>query len=171
MLFSRAVFNARALYAWKADVLYRVYVRPDALHFVKVEGQGIESAWATFFGAAIAATISRKAREKREARIAESDTADPEALVAADRNNFTARVEDVRRTTIGRKAWFPSHGRHVARWTLELADGRNVALQFEDEADVRAAVGELRAVLGETLSVTFSATGADATTSGPAPSS
>jgi hypothetical protein len=148
-------FNARAVFTWSADRLYRIYVRDDALYFIRVGGQNMGKVIATQFGlvGALAGEALRKRTEgKRRTIIAAQDLEDAAALLARHKHNFRLGSGEVLASSIQPPAMLAGHGPHLARWLLTLP-GKKLTLEFEQRADVEMALAVLPRFFGYKLKV------------------
>ena len=152
---SHVAFNARATFAWSADRLYCVYVRDDALYFIRIGGQDIGTAVAGQFGllgALAGEALRKRAKGKRDARAAAQDRQDAQDLLAMHKDNFRLVPGEVLESSIEPPATFAAHGAHVGRWLMTLSD-KKLSLQFEQFGDMQVALEHLPRFFGTRLKV------------------
>ena len=152
---STIAFNARAVFTWGSDRLYRVYVRDDALYFIRIGGQGVGTAVAGQFGlvgALVGQAIKKRADAAREAKTAAQDQQDAQDLLAQHKDNFRLLPGEPVTASIEPPAGPAGHGPHVARWLLVWSD-RKWTLQFEQMIDAEMAMAHLPRFFGERLKV------------------
>ncbi len=153
-------FNARAIYALKMDVHYRIYPRTSDFYFIRIGGQsvlgGVSSglrAQLGIVGALIGALFQNRAAQSLENKISQLDAKDPAALLQANQGSFIQKSFDITSTSIDPPGIFGGHGEQFGKWVIKLGDGRTETLQFESNDDVAAAIQLLPPVLGAKLSV------------------
>jgi hypothetical protein len=111
-------FNARAVFTFSADRIYRVESRDGALYFLCL---GVQ--------------------------FDRDQDQNPEELLAIDPHNFKLVPSEIKRVTFLAKKSFPSHGPHVARLIIEYFDGKRQEYHFENTADLHTATEQLSAFL------------------------
>jgi hypothetical protein len=152
---SAIAFNARAVFAFSADRLYRVYVRDDALYFIRTGGQDVSKAVTAQFGLAgalVGHALQKRADGKRQAKTAAQDQQDAQDLLAKHKDNFRLVSGDVLATSIEPPAGPAGHGPHITRWLLTLPD-KKWTLQLEQKPDVELALAHLPRFFGDRLKV------------------
>ena len=143
-------FNARAIFTWTADRVYRVYVQDDVLYFIHIGGQGLGTAAGAMFGA-VGALVGQ-ALDERRARSATQGADSPQALLDTHKHNFRLLPGDVQATSIEPATTFPGHGPHVGRWLLTLPD-KKLTLEFAAMVDMEVALAHLPRFFGDKLHV------------------
>ncbi len=153
-------FNARAVFTWKADRLYRVYLSGNELFFIRIGGQGgwREAALGGMHGQPLGFLLlpvvwllDRWAQKKREARVARSDAPPPQLQVREHPHNFRLAASEIVAASIEPAARLQLHGPHVGRGRLVTAGRRTLNLQFETLADMQWAQAILSRVLADRL--------------------
>jgi len=152
---STIAFNARAIFTWSADRVYRVYVQDDALYFIRIGGQGLGTALGAGFGmvgALVGQTLEERAAVKRGAKLAAQDVEGPQSLLDRHKDNFRVLPGDAQSSSIEPPATFPGHGPQVGRWLLALRD-KKLTLEFPEMVDMEVALAHLPRFFGERLQV------------------
>jgi hypothetical protein len=151
-------FTVRSYPAFRAARLYRVFVAPDALYFIRTKG--LISASDAGSGilidpgqAAVAALIRWFGRKSLEAARAEVEQSDPEAMVQSSKKHFKIAVDDFLRSSVEPPSLFGGHGHYYATWKVVTRKTKD-AFQIEDPESLEAALDRLPALLGSRLSVT-----------------
>jgi len=148
-------FNARAIFAWTADRLYRVYVRDDALYFIRTGGQGMATAVGAGFGmvgALVGQAIEKRSAAKRSARLAAEEREGLQTMLAGHKHNFRVSPGDIGESSIEPQPAFGGHGAAVGRWLLTLGD-KKWTLEFPKVADMEVALAHLPRWFGDRLRV------------------
>ncbi len=151
-------FNARAVFRFSPDRIYRVELRNGCLYFLRIGGQfdtdRIRAG--TPPGAGLLPTVMMLAASKaishkneKAQLIARDPSRDPEELVGIHPDNFRLLPSEIKRATFHPKKWFPSHGPHVGRLVIEQLDGKSQEYQFEQVTDLQAAIKHLPALPGD----------------------
>ena len=156
-----APFNARAVFAFRSDRLYRVYCRSDAIRLIRIGGQswglahGLEAQGGSI-GGALARRVRTREQEKLRRAELEADAFDAEFLLSRDRHNLRILSHEVTEARI-LPPGSSIHGPHVARWHVALAGKSRLRMQFETLQDLALALEQLPGVLGDSLSVALDA--------------
>ena len=150
-------FNARAVFWFRSDRLYRIYCTNDALRFIRIGGQnwglayGLESQVGSV-GRSFAKRLRDREQEKLRQAELEADSFDPEFLISRHRHNFRILVHEVTEARI-LPAGAPIHGPHLGRLHLSFRDKARIRLQFETSQDIRVAMESLPGLLRGSLVV------------------
>lgn len=138
------VFNARFIAAMSFDKLYRVYAVGEQLVFIRIGGQGGFRDGLThplgIVGLLLRSAIGKRAEKKKKAQLEAVDQTGPEQLLPRHADNFRLGAAEVRDAAVDPPTFFATHGPHVGRWQLNLADGRRLNFQFETTEDMRVAL-------------------------------
>lgn len=152
-------FNVRALFALKADRLYRVYATPEGLYLIRIGGQGgldaanlILGAGGGALGGLLASALGLNKGAGPDKKAVSADEQGPQALMGHHKHDQLLRLEDIVESSIEPPASLPGHGPQAARWALVTGE-RKWDLQFETNEDVMVALEHLPPVLGERLRV------------------
>jgi len=148
------VFNARYLATISSDRLYRVCCANGTFYMIRIGGQADMDVLCSQFGAIgalFAGLLRRGARTPED--IATMDEKPPESLLDNHKHNFKFTAHEVMQASIDPASAIQSHGAHVGRMSLVLADGKKWKFQFEEVRHMRCAVTNLPAVLGPLLAV------------------
>lgn len=155
-------FNARAVFTWKLDRLYRVYVSTDELLFIRIGGQGgvQEGILGGLHGNAIGILFvpiimlfTKLFEKKRRAKIETADKKDPRSLVYTHKHNFRATLTDFEDASIEPPSRLAVHGFHAGRWKFTLRNKGKMNLQFETLHDMNVALEVLPKLLGASLKI------------------
>ncbi|MCK6558841.1 hypothetical protein HUU39_01600 [candidate division KSB1 bacterium] len=155
-------FNARAVFTWRSDRLYRVHLSGNELFFIRLGGQGgwREGALGGMHGQPLGLLLlpvvwllDRWAQKKREAKMARSDARPPQLQVREHIHNFRLAASDVVAASLEPPARLQLHGYHVGRWRLVTAGGQKFNFQFETLADMQWAQAILSRVLADRLQI------------------
>jgi hypothetical protein len=152
---SAIAFNARAIFTWSADRVYRVYVRDDALYFIRIGGQNLGTAVAAQFGlvgALVGQAVQKRTEAKRQATTAAQDQQDAQDLLSRHKDNFRIVSGEALASSVEPPTNPAGHGVHLARWLLTLPD-KKLTLQLEQRADVEAVLAHLPRFFGDKLNV------------------
>jgi len=150
-------FNARAVFTFSPDRFYRVEMRNGFVYFLRIGGQfdtdRIRAG--TPPGAGLLPTVMMLAasqalshKNEKAQLIARDPSQNPEALLSIHPDNFRLTPSEIKSATFRPKKWFPSHGPHVGRLIIEHMDGKSQEYQFENDADMDAAMKHLSKLLG-----------------------
>ena len=149
-------FNARAVFTFSPDRIYRVESRNGALYFLRVGGQFDRDRMGAPPGGGLlpavmmlAASKALSHKHEKAQLIARDPRQNPEELLTIHPDNFKLVPSEIKRATFLPKKWFPSHGPHVGRLVIEQLDGKTQEYQFENAADLEAATEQLSALLGD----------------------
>lgn len=151
-------FNTRAVYTWKPDRLYRVYISSGQLYFIRIGGQGYALAQALElqlgpFGQMLGRSVQRRSDEKLRKRVEETDRIPPEIRVREHAHNLRVGVEQIADSAILPPGRMASHGPRFGRWNIGLRDGFEIKLQFEGLGEMQRALELLPPLLGNRLVV------------------
>src|SRR5262245_50704744 len=151
-------FQARALFTWTPDRIYRVEVRNGCLYFLRVGGQFDLDRGGMTAGAVaplpallcLAANEALFRKHKQEELIARDPNQDPEQLLAIHPHNFKLSPSDIRQVTFLPKKWLLSFVRpHFGRLVIEQINGKSQEYHFERQEDVQIAMEQLPILLRE----------------------
>ncbi len=147
----RPVFNARALHAFKPDVLYRLYLLPGEGCFVRVEGQGLWWILALvlrggfgLLGALLAPIFQKQGEERLLQKVRELDAQDPRFLVTATAQSFPLTPAEIAKSTLEASSIWSGFG----LWRVVLRDGRTLKFRLESSEDTRIASQAVPAFVG-----------------------
>jgi TonB family protein len=148
-------FNVRAIFKFKPDRLYRVYVDDSHLTFVRIGGQsyGLVFALETQLGAIgryLARSIRAGEDEKAARASLEADAFGPTAHLQGHRHNFQIPLGSISSATI-RKPKSLAHGFALALWTISYVPTGPERFQFESGPDLDRALTSLPGALGSRL--------------------
>jgi len=148
-------FNARAVFTFSPDRMYRVESRNSALYFLRVGGQFDRDRLGALAGGGLvpalmllAASKALSHKHEKAQLMARDPSQNPEELLTIHPDNFKLVPSQLKRATFLPKKWFPSHGPHVGRLVIEQLDGKSQEYQFENAADLRAAIEQFSALVG-----------------------
>lgn len=148
-------FNARQIFAFRPDRLYRVYVSTEGLTFIRIGGQSTGLGYVLEtqlpFGGVLARWMRERERRRLDKVSLESDAFSPEFLLTQHAHNFVLWPGDVETTSIRAPRLIAGYA--VAYWELRLRDGTRRRLQFEWPQDLEAAVELLPPVFRDALRV------------------
>jgi len=151
----RPVFNARAIYRLKVDVLYRLYLLPGEGCFVRVEGQGIWWILARvihggfgLLGALLAPIFVNQSEKRLFQKVRELDAQDPRSLVTAIAESFTLTPAEIAQSTLEASSIWSGYGFHFGLWRVVLRDGRTLKFRLESSEDTRIASQAVPAFVG-----------------------
>jgi hypothetical protein len=151
-------FNARAIFWFRADRLYRIYCTNDVLRFIRIGGQnwglayGLESQ-AGAAGSSLAKRLRNREQEKLRQAELEVDSFDPEFLIPRHRHNFKTYSHEVTEARF-LPTGAPIHGPHFGRLHLKFREGARLRLQFETPENLQIAIETLTRTLAGLLVVT-----------------
>jgi hypothetical protein len=151
-------FNARAVFTFSPDRIYRVECRNSCLYFLRIGGQFDSDRLGPPPGGGLlpavmmlAASKALSHKHEKAQLIARDPGKDPEELLTIHPDNFKLLPSEIKSATFLPKKWFPSHGAHVGRLVIEPLQGKSQEYQFEKIADLRTALEHLTALLGGKL--------------------
>jgi hypothetical protein len=151
-------FNARAVFTFSPDRIYRVESRNGCLYFLRIGGQFDTGSLGPPPGGGLlpavmmlAASKALSHKHEKAQLIARDPAGDPEELLTIHPHNFRLLPSEIKRATFHPKKWFPSHGPHVGRLVIEQLDGKIQEYQFEKMPDLRTALDHLPALIGDKL--------------------
>ena len=150
-------FNARALFTFVPDRIYRVELRNGVMYFLRIGGQydldratvapGAPGQLPALLILAAHEAMFRKHKEEFRAR---DPSQDPEELLGIHPHNFKLPPADIQRVTFLPKKWLLSFVRpHFGRLVIEQMDGKSQEYHFERREDLQAALTHLTAALGD----------------------
>jgi hypothetical protein len=149
---SPKAFNARARAKnFKPEMLYRVYIAPGGLFFIRVGGQRA-TAYAGAFGLLgfVIAKMAEKGEKRRtEARIEDLDQRSLKDRLEDHKHNFRVPFDDFLSSSIDKASFWTSTGANAGRWTIRTEGQGKMVLEFDDVDEMDVAVEELPKVLGE----------------------
>src|SRR4030095_14907523 len=120
-----AAFNARAVFTWKSDRQYRVYVRGQELFFVRTGGQMSGELVARQFGllGVLVWSLMKKSRQRKHAAMIEMlDKTPLNELVTKHKHSSRSHPMQLTEQVLEPAGWFKSHGNYIARWRFTMAD-------------------------------------------------
>jgi hypothetical protein len=149
-------FNARAVFTWKSDRQYRVYVLGEQLFFVRTGGQQIGQLVAHQFGL-IGALIWQLTKKRRERKVAAAqqalDAMHPAQLVTQHKHSFEVHVGQLTNQSLEAPSSWQKRGPYAARWQF-TAEGRGrMQLELVANEDVEAFLRLVAPAAGEALRV------------------
>lgn len=142
---SEVVFNVRALFSLSADRLYRVYLLPNEIAFIRVGGQGFSSAAFQRQGLIahwIGYWLMKRAKERQQENIAKADSQNPLSMIRDHKHNFLVKRGDFASSAI-EPAGFSGHGEQQGMWRGKFKNNRKFRYQFETLADMHTAYEHL----------------------------
>lgn len=148
-------FNARAVFTWKSDRQYRVYVMDEQLVFIRTGGQQVGQMVARQFGliGALVWALTKKRREKKLAAARQAmDATHPLQLVTQHEHSFQSHRSQLTEQTLEPPSWFKGRGPYAARWRF-VAAGDRMLLELPTPEDVEALLRLLAPIVGTTLRV------------------
>jgi hypothetical protein len=147
-------FNARSqAQFFAADRLFRVYLAPGGMFFIRIGGSRHDQV-AIHFGLIgwIISNMTMKQREREaEERASELDQASLRDRLEDHKDNFREPYAEIISSVIQTSTSFLTgmSGQHFGRWTLDFENRKALKLQFDTLDDMRIAVRELPKVLGD----------------------
>jgi hypothetical protein len=151
-------FNARAVFTFSPDRIYRIESRNGCLYFLRIGGQFDRDRLGPPAGGGLLPAVmmlgaSKALSHKHEKAqlIARDPAKDPEESLTIHPDNFRLLPSEIKRATFHPKKWFPFHGPHVGRLLIEQLDGKTQEYQFEKTSDLRTALDHLATLLGGKL--------------------
>lgn len=147
-------FNARTLaQIFAADRLFRVYLAPGGMFFIRIGGPRHDQL-AVHFGLVgwIISNMTMKHRQRAaDERAADLDQASLRDRLEDHKDNFREPYSEIVSSVIQTGTSFLTgmSGQHAGRWTLEFENRKTMRLQFDTIDDMRIAVQELPKVLGD----------------------
>jgi hypothetical protein len=150
-------FTVRTYPAFRAARLYRVFVAPDALYFIRMKGLiSVSDAGSGLpidpLQAAVAAVIRWFGRKTMESSREQVERCDPEEMVRSSKKHFKLAADDLVTSSLEPPSLLGGHGHHYARWKV-AAPGLKQTFQIEDADSLQAALDRLPGVLGPRLTV------------------
>jgi hypothetical protein len=150
-------FTIRSYPAFRTARLYRVFVAPDTLYFIRMKGLISESDAGAGFHihpgqAAMAAVIRWFGRKTLESAKAQVERSDPEGMVKSSKKHFKVAAGDLVSSSLEPPSLLGGHGHYYARWKV-VAPGVKQTFQIEDAQSLQAALDHLPGVLGPRLTV------------------
>jgi hypothetical protein len=151
-------FNARAVYAFKSDCLYRIHLTVNDAYFLRLGGQNWAAGHAIghqfgLLGILLVMFLQQRSERKQAEKAKLWEDCSFEELLENHRNNFRAAPEDFLEAAIEPASFWQGHGAHVGRWAIQLKEQGKMVLQFENLEDMQKAMRVLPAWLGPTLRV------------------
>ncbi len=157
MTTSAPAFNARAVFTWKSDRYYRIYLRGQELFFIRTSGQLTGELIARQFGllGMLVWSLIKKGRQKKWAAMMEMlDRTPLDELVLMHKHSFKAHPMQLAEQVVEPAGWFKGHGNYVARWRFTMPGAtERVTLQLPTNEDVETALRLLPPVTGGMLRV------------------
>jgi hypothetical protein len=157
MTASAPAFNARAVFTWKSDRYYRVYLRGQELFFIRTSGQLTGELVARQFGllGMLVWSLIKKGRQKKWAAMMEMlDRTPLDELLLKHKHNFKAHPMQLAEQVLEPPGWFKGHGNYVARWRFTMpGGGERMTFQLATNEDVEAALRLLPPVTGGMLRI------------------
>ena len=152
---SLPAFSVRAApdFVGMDDILFRVFVTPNQLFFIKIGGGKSQGVWFAAFGligGLIAAALAKKEAARAKERLAGLEGIHPRELIAKDNANHSINLNSVPTATIGPPKMLDDAKAH---FSYVAHNGKLRKFTFENHGDVTIALEELSAVMGERLSV------------------
>jgi hypothetical protein len=150
-------FTIRSYPAFRTARMYRVFVAPDTLYFIRMKGLiSVSDAGAGIhidpMQAAVAAAIRWFGRKAMESSREQVERSDPEEMVRSSKKHFKLTARDLVSSSLDPPSLLGGHGHHYARWKV-VAPGVKQAFQIEDAESLQAALDHLPGVLGPRLTV------------------
>ncbi len=150
-------FTVRSYRAFQTARLYRVFVAPEALYFIRMKG--LISASDAGSGihidplqAAVASLIRWIGRSTMEASREKVEQCDPKEMVQSSKKHFKVPAGDLVSSSLDPPSLLGGHGHYYARWKV-AAHGLKEAFQIEDAESLQTALDALPPVLGPRLTV------------------
>src|ERR1051325_9338225 len=110
-------FSARAIYALKSDVLFRVYPGSSDLYFVRIGGQGFAGGVSSglraqlgILGALLGALFEKKVAQNLAAKTSGLDGQDPASLIHQNKGSFIQESFDITASSIDPRAFWRTWG-------------------------------------------------------------
>src|SRR5258708_15258315 len=154
MTTTAAAFNARAVFTWKTDRQYRVYVQGQQLYFVRTGGQAMGQVMSRHFGliGALIWALMRKRQEKKAAEaIRVLDTMHPSQLVSQHKHSFEAHQSELSEQSVEAPSWFQGRGPYAARWRFVVRGTDRMLLELPTTDDVDSPLLLLSPTIGASL--------------------
>src|SRR5258706_7068065 len=107
-----AAFSARAVFTWKGDRHYRVYMRGQELFFVRMAGQMTGQLVAHQFGllGMLVWSLMKKSRERKRAAMIEMlDKTPLDELVTQHKHSFKVHPMQLAEQTLEPAGWIKGH--------------------------------------------------------------
>jgi hypothetical protein len=150
-------FTIRSYPAFRTARLYRVFVAPDTLYFIRMKG--LISASDAGAGihidplqAAVAAAIRWFGRNAMESSRQQVEQSDPEEMVRSSKKHLKVAAGDFVSSSLEPPSLLGGHGHYYARWKV-VAPGLKETFQIEDAESLQSALDHLPSVLGPRLTV------------------
>lgn len=154
-------FEIDAVSMLRMDRLYRVFVTPERLYFLRLgpgdPNQAVTSQFG-LVGGLIGAALQKRARRRREEATARAGEKTLDERLAEHKQNFAAAPSGfvearIDPWTFGSAAWWGMKGKtvHAGLWRFTLAAAGSMTCLFPKVTDMQAAVAELPKVLGGIL--------------------
>ncbi len=145
----RPAFNARRSWTWKGDHLFRVYVTPGRLWFVRIGGsrQTNAAVGAQFglIGALVTYFVNKHNRSKEAQRVRENEDKGIDELMASHKRNHMLETSQISNAAIEPGGFFSGQ---LCRLTFNHAgEKKRVTCRFETADDVTAAISTLTPML------------------------
>jgi hypothetical protein len=145
----RAAFNARRSWAWKGEHLFRVYITPRHLYFIRIGGARAQQQAIAYqgglLGALIAHFAAKAAKKKQQKRVLENEDKPLDELMAGHKRNHTVAIGDISDAAI-EAGGFWSGG--TVRLTFnQIGEKKRVTCTFDTAEDTEAALRCLGAVM------------------------
>jgi hypothetical protein len=149
-------FNARAVFTWKGDRQYRVYVQEEQLIFIRTSGQQMGQLVAHQFGliGALVWALTKKRREKKLAAAMQAmDATHPLQLVTQHKHSFQSHRSQLTEQTLEAPSWFKGRGPYAARWRFVVGGKDRMQLELPTKEDVDNMLRLLSPIVGTSLRV------------------
>jgi len=150
------VFNATAVFIWKPDCRYRVYVTSREIFIIRFGGQDLGSVVWHYFGA-VGAVIEALFKSRKENALLEKikvmDEASPEDLLPQDKRNFKISAANIVESSLEPEKVFGGHGRHIGRWIICRSNGKKMVFELNSIEEMKTACEALPKLFGGLLKV------------------
>jgi len=149
-------FNARAIFTWKRDRQYRVYVHDEQLIFIRTGGQQMGHLVAHQFGliGALIWALTKKSRERKQAAAMQAlDAAHPLQLVTQHKHSFQSHRSQLTEQTLEPPSWYQGRGPYAARWRFAVGGKDRMQLELLTKEDVDTMLRLLSPIVGTSLRV------------------
>jgi hypothetical protein len=135
----RPAFNARRRWMWTGEHLFRVYLAPEFVYFIRIGGA--KNSDQLLFGVLLGSILAKERREKEVERALANDTVHLEALLQRHNKSHVFATRDISDVVIEKAGW----GSGVpAKWSFRVkGENKRIQMTFDRIEDVHIAVRRL----------------------------
>jgi len=149
-------FNARAVFTWKSDRQYRVYVHGEQLIFIRSGGPQMGQHVANQLGliGALIWMLIRKRQERKAAAAQQAlDSAHPLQLVTQHKHSFQSHPTQLTDQSLEAPSFWQGRGPCAARWKFVVGGTDRMQLELLTKDDVDAFLRLVAPIMGGALRI------------------